>query len=526
MPDVSQISGFEWSKLAKEAFEKADGDVGEMVSVLAGRMSQTMPGGRVASAFAAGVAELASYAVSEVGKNSDAIDAEVDAVEVSKRCVRPMLEAKLQDRLNRMDAETRGRTTCVNNCGNNAASHGRPSRVWGSSLGAIELQRRYRHCESCGVGSHPSEVALGLPEGEFTARLEEMVTMIAATVPHAMARKLAQKLCGIDVSVKAIEDMVAGRASKVRALIDTEAKLCKAYEKPGGLPVIDQQRPEDCCADVPEVAYMEIDGVLPITREEKTGDDLTAAERKAQAQAKAEGARGGKGRKYNIVGREVKNAVLYTAKDCVEQSPSRGCLLDKTYVSYLGTWTVFALHLWAGMLRQRFDEAKLLVILSDGADWIRSLAEWIPVPVLLILDLYHVHKRIWEVANVMYGDKTSAAAAWARTQCARVEAGQARDVLSALRFLTPKQAKAKKLVDALHIYITNNLDRMKYPEYKARGLRITSGVVESANFHVTGARLKLQGMRWSEAGAAGMAVLRADLFNDRWEQRTRELLAS
>lgn len=34
------------------------------------------------------------------------------------------------------------------------------------------------------------------------------------------------------------------------------------------------------------------------------------------------------------------------------------------------------------------------------------------------------------------------------------------------------------------MYVDNNLDRMDYPSYL--GLRISSGTVERANFHVTG----------------------------------------
>ena len=67
---------------------------------------------------------------------------------------------------------------------------------------------------------------------------------------------------------------------------------------------------------------------------------------------------------------------------------------------------------------------------------------------------------------------------------------------------------------------------MNYPDYRARGLRVSSSAVESANYHVTGARLKLQGMRWSAQGAGQMALLRADLFNEHWEQRTRKILAA
>ena len=66
---------------------------------------------------------------------------------------------------------------------------------------------------------------------------------------------------------------------------------------------------------------------------------------------------------------------------------------------------------------------------------------------------------------------------------------------------------------------------MDYPAYKRQRLRVGSGAIESANYHVTGARLKLQGMRWSEQGAREMAYLRADLFNGHWEARTRQLRA-
>ena len=99
-------------------------------------------------------------------------------------------------------------------------------------------------------------------------------------------------------------------------------------------------------------------------------------------------------------------------------------------------------------------------------------------------------------------------------------------VIDALRFVEPPTADAAKMVDELKTYLRNNLDRMDYAAYRALGLRISSAAVESANFHVTGQRLKCQGMRWDEQGARQMAALRADLFNGRWETRTKQLLAA
>ncbi len=84
----------------------------------------------------------------------------------------------------------------------------------------------------------------------------------------------------------------------------------------------------------------------------------------------------------------------------------------------------------------------------------------------------------------------------------------------------------QKVIDSLHTCFTNNQGRMDYPTYVARGLRISSGIVESANFHVTGARLKQQGMRWSEDGEREITMLCADLCNEVWAKRGRALLAA
>ena len=81
---------------------------------------------------------------------------------------------------------------------------------------------------------------------------------------------------------------------------------------------------------------------------------------------------------------------------------------------------------------------------------------------------------------------------------AQVCGRNASQVIEALGFLRPRRTDVKKKVAALRDYLKNNLDRMHYPHYRAMGLRIGSGAVESANYHVTGARMKLQGMRWSE----------------------------
>ena len=391
-----------------------------------------------------------------------------------------------------------------------------------SQFGRLRLERRYQHCAKCKTGEYPAQLAIGLTESEWTPQMASILAQMSTTVPYGMATKILESLLGVEVSVKALEGVVERRASALCEEEEKEGKRCAAFD-PRGLPVAQQQRPADAKEAKAGVAYLEIDGVVPMTREVVAHRDLTNAQKGKLRRAKRDKARGGRGRKYTVVGREVKNAVLYLSSDCAKESASRDCILDKTYVSYLGGPQAFSELLWVEMLRKGLDKHDKVVLLSDGAEWIRKLVESLPIKVQLILDLFHVKHRIWEVARLLCGEHSPQAARWAGVQCERVDAGQATKVIRTLNELTKARGQVRKAITDLAGYLSGNLDRMDYPAYRAQGLRVGSGAVESANFHVTGARLKLQGMRWTQAGAARMAVLRADLFNDRWQQTTDRL---
>lgn len=447
-----------------------------------------------------------------------AIDDETGAIAAAIKLAGPLAQARMQRRLDGLDAAREEAARCPK-CEGKAHSVGRVERGWTSTAGRIWLKRRVSHCAPCKRQVAESQRRIGLGDGDFTPRLEEVATLLATTVPHEMAMKLLDKLLGVGVSEYAIQEMVERRGVALQEILTEQATQAAPYDDTG----LPRELPASE-GKAPDVAYLEMDGVVPMTREELKGKELTPIDKARQTRAKKAKARGGRGRRYRLVGREVKNAVLYSGDDCAQESASRGCLLDKRYVSHLGDWLTFALLVWAALRARGFDRAKLLVVLSDGAEWIRSLVAWLPVKALLILDLFHVKHRIWEVANLLYGEKTPQARRWAETQCDRVEAGQATEVIRALRFLRPSRKQAQEKVAELGGYLSSNLDRMDYPAYRSQGLRVGSGAVESANYHVTGARLKAQGMRWSEAGAREMAALRADLFNDAWEARTRQIL--
>jgi len=71
-------------------------------------------------------------------------------------------------------------------------------------------------------------------------------------------------------------------------------------------------------------------------------------------------------------------------------------------------------------------------------------------------------------------------------------------------------------------YFATNASRMRYPEFRGKGLFVGSGVVEAGCKSVIGSRLKRSGMFWTVRGANAIIALRCcrinGRFEDYWEQ--------
>ena len=69
-----------------------------------------------------------------------------------------------------------------------------------------------------------------------------------------------------------------------------------------------------------------------------------------------------------------------------------------------------------------------------------------------------------------------------------------------------------------------NRDRMRYAEFRAAGLCVGSGVVESGCKSIVGSRLKQSGMKWTVNGANAILSLRCCIksrrYEDFWESRS------
>ena len=124
-----------------------------------------------------------------------------------------------------------------------------------------------------------------------------------------------------------------------------------------------------------------------------------------------------------------------------------------------------------------------------------------------IVDYWHVTEHVWTVARALFGADPDAAGVWAEAWCVDLLEHGPEPWLAALRSAEPPDSAGAEVVRVERGYFTTNAPRMDYPTFRARGLPIGSGAVESAAKHVVQVRMKRSGMRWSDAGGQALLAL-------------------
>ena len=102
---------------------------------------------------------------------------------------------------------------------------------------------------------------------------------------------------------------------------------------------------------------------------------------------------------------------------------------------------------------------------------------------------------------------------WIKDRHAELDDGKIDAIIAALRIYAPRCEEARKCIG----YLETNRHRMNYPEFRAQGLCVSSGMVEAGCKTAIGARLKQSGMFWSLEGANAIIALRCAKLSGRLE---------
>ena len=216
--------------------------------------------------------------------------------------------------------------------------------------------------------------------------------------------------------------------------------------------------------------------------------------------------------------RENKIGEVFNSKDIRYWTDHKGerqhQILRKEYISFVGAADEFKKHLLACALRNGYGQFKETVVLSDGATWIRNMAEVLFPDAQHILDFFHLCENVHTYAKALFNMDASKYMPWAKNICDHLRKSQYKLVLQKLEPM--KDRKPNGCSVNLYGYISNNIRNIDYEQYEKKGYFIGSGAIESGNKLILQDRLKRAGMRWNTETAQAMLTLKTKAESNIW----------
>ncbi len=138
------------------------------------------------------------------------------------------------------------------------------------------------------------------------------------------------------------------------------------------------------------------------------------------------------------------------------------------------------------------------------------------------MDYYHASEHLSNLSKVLSPDDEEHRKAWLKFLTDMRWQGQIPSLLTELHSLRVRRKKKVEVEKAIS-YFEKNKERMRYAEFRNKGLFIGSGVVEAGCKSVNRRRLKRCGMHWTVRSGNALIALRCCIesrkFEDYWQSR-------
>lgn len=203
--------------------------------------------------------------------------------------------------------------------------------------------------------------------------------------------------------------------------------------------------------------------------------------------------------------------------------------VELTRHSYVaGVWDAdeFAKYQYAEGLRRGLDRVETLTSVNDGAAWIQRVTLTNFPSATQILDWAHASGHVYDVAKAAWGENSEQGTRWAQAQLDELWAGQGERVVQAIGQLDPPQGTWPDDLGDPEGYFQRNIARMRYADFRAEGLPIGSGTVESGANNVVQLRMRRPGRGWERSSANAMLALLGEYHGDRFEHTWQALYSA
>lgn len=350
-------------------------------------------------------------------------------------------------------------------------------------LGEVIVNRAYYYDKESHSGFCPKDKTLDIVATSYSPGVRRLMSKVGAMRPFDLGHQDLYELADIRVNAKEVErvsEMVGGQVEAFHC-VQAEAALSAKV-----IPI----------KAVPRL-YVSMDGTgVPVVKRET---------------ADRHGKDGGQAKT-----REAKLGCIFTQTTIDKEGrPIR----DEQSTSYIGaieTADEFASRLYKEAKRRGIDRVAEVCVIGDGALWIWNIADEQFHGACQIVDLYHAREHYWYVAKACFKNKEEQNQ-WAEERRLDLNNGDVENVIKAIEALSVLPGCDREQCEREIGYFEKNKERMRYAEFRKRGLFVGSGVMEAGCRTVVGQRLKQSGMHWSVRGANNIIALRCSQLSNRWE---------
>jgi hypothetical protein len=348
-------------------------------------------------------------------------------------------------------------------------------------LGPVTVRRAYYYDRQCRNGFCPKDKTMDIVGTSYSGGVRRMMSRVGALRSFGLGQQDLYELAGIRVSAKEVERISERVGVQVEAFQSAEVELWE----------------DAVCSERPNRMYVCMDGTgVPMVKKEVVGRQ---------------------GKEGPAKTREVKLGCIFTQTSVDKEGRAQRDECSTSYTGAIEDAETFGWRLYKEAKRRGAGWAKEVNVLGDGALWIWNLAEEHFHGAQQIVDLYHAREHYWNAGRACFGHEKENLHQWAESRRLELDDGKVEDVIHAIRQLSVLPTYNKEICDREIGYFEKNKERMRYAEFRSRGLFVGSGVLEAGCRTVIAQRLKQSGMHWSVEGANSIIALRCSLMSNRWE---------
>lgn len=340
-----------------------------------------------------------------------------------------------------------------------------------TTIGDIEIPRRYYACRGCMAKQTPWDDWAGVDAIQVTPHARKVIVTVSTAWSFDRASAKLKDICHMNVSDDTIERVCQHEGEEARKWLRVDRKTVETFGKAPGEP-------------------------------EFYSDGL----------------------KVNTTGgwREMRLNLLQKRERATSVGPEKwnDRVLPQASVR-LASCAIADSRLTGAMWKQWSEQMGLensseLSVIADGAPWIWEQAgQRLSPHASWCVDVYHVSEDLHKCARTMLGEGEPARS-WAQGELEELIRIGGPKYIERLdkRIATATKPIHVEALRALRVYLEGNRDRMWYAQRLQEGKAIGSGAIEGACKKI-GARLKLNSARWRPRRAERFGALLCLEYTDR-----------